>query len=79
MTAASLGSLTLYTYMKDVESLLRIEGGVKAAITTIMLSIMKNILLLIVNNGFPINKLINKHEITQIQLGQYMLHLGLKC
>ena len=79
MTAASLGSLTLYTYMKDVESLLRIEGGIKAAVMAITLFMLKNETRLIVNSGFLIDKLINKHEITQIKLVQYMLQLGLKC
>ena len=65
--------------MKDVASLLPIEGGIKAARTTIILSQKKNILLLIVNNGFPIDKLMNKHNIVQIKVVQYMIELGLKC
>ena len=60
-------------------SVWRIEAGVKAAITTIILSIMKNISKLIVNNGFLIDKLMNKYKITQIKLVQHMLELGLKC
>jgi hypothetical protein len=60
-------------------SVWRIEAGVKAAIRTIILSIMKNISKLIVNNGFLIDKLMNKYKITQIKLVQYMLELGLKC
>ena len=80
LTAASFSSLTLYIYMKDVASLLQIEGGVKAANTTITLyTIMKNISKLIVNNRFLIDKLIIKHEITQIKVVQYMLELELKC
>ena len=65
--------------MKDVVSLLLIEGGSKAAITTSTLSMMKNETWVEVNSGFLIDKLINKHEITQIKLVQYMLQLGLKC
>ena len=38
MAAASLDSLAIYIYMKDVACVLRIERGIEAAITTIMLS-----------------------------------------
>ena len=69
----------LYIYMKDVTSLLLIEGGGKAAIKMIVLSMTKNISYLIVNNGFLIDKLIKNHEIAQIKLVQYMLELWLKC
>ena len=55
------------------------RGGIKAANMTIILSMTTKISYLIVNNGFLIDKLINKHEITQIKLVQYMLQLGLKC
>ena len=65
--------------MKDVVSLLRIEGGIKAAVMALTLFMLKNETRLIVNSGFLIDKLINKHEITQIKLVQYMLQLGLKC
>ena len=79
MAAASFGARAVYIYMKDVASLLPIEGGGKAAIKMIVLSMTKNISYLIVNNGFLIDKLMNKHEIAQIKLVQYMLQLGLKC
>ena len=79
MAAASFGARAVYIYMKDVACVLLIEGGVKAAITTIILCITKNISYLIVNNGFLIDKLIKKHEIAQIKLVQYMLELWLKC
>ena len=49
---------TLYIYMKDVVCVLRIEGGIKAAITMIILSMTTKISYLIVNNGFLIDKLI---------------------
>ena len=51
----------LYIYVEDVASLLPIEGGGKAAIKMIILSMTKNISYLIVNNGFLIDKLMNKH------------------
>ena len=79
MAAASFGARAVYIYMKDVTSLLPIEGGGKAAIMMIMLSMTKIISYLIVNNGFLIDKLMNKHEITQIKLVRYMIQLGLKC
>ena len=79
MAAVSLGSQAVYIYMEDVASLLWIEGDIIAARTTIILSQKKNILLLIVNNGFPIDKLMNKHNIVQIKVVQYMIELGLKC
>ena len=79
MAAASFGARAVYIYMKDVTSLLPIEGGGKAAIKMIVLSMTKNISYLIVNNGFLIDKLIKKHEIAQIKLVQYMLELGLEC
>ena len=60
LTVASFGAQTLYIYMKDLVSLLRIEGGNKAAITTIILSMTTKISYLIVNNEFLIDKLINK-------------------
>ena len=78
MAAASLRCRTVYIYMKDVACVLPIEGGFKAAIRTVVLCIMKNISMLIVNNGFLIDKLINKHEIAQINLVQYMLQLWSK-
>ena len=65
--------------MKDVACVLLIEGGGKAAIKMIVLSMTKIISYLIVNNGFLIAKLIIKHEIVQITLVQYMLEIGLKC
>ena len=65
--------------MKDVACVLLIEGGGKAAIKMIILSMLKNETRLIVNNGFLIDKLIKKHEIAQIKLVQYMLELGLEC
>ena len=72
MAGASFGAQTLYIYMKDVACISRIEGGIKAAITMIILTIVKNISKLIVNNGFLIDKLINKYEIAQITFVQYI-------
>ena len=43
MAATSLGSLAIYIYMKDVVCVLRIERGIKAAITTIILSMTTKI------------------------------------
>ena len=43
MAATSLGSLAIYIYMKDVACVLRIERGIKAAITTIILSMTTKI------------------------------------
>ena len=60
-------------------SVWRIEAGVKAAITTIILSIMKNISKLIVNNGFLIDNLMNKYKITHNKLVLYVSELGPKC
>ena len=60
-------------------SLFCIDGGIKAAITAVILSMYKKVTELIVNNGFLIDKLIKKHEIAQIKLVQYMLELGLEC
>ena len=79
MAAASFGARAVYIYMKDVACVLLIEGGGKAAIKMIILSMLKNETRLIVNNGFLIDKLIKKHEIAQIKLVQYMLELWLKC
>ena len=79
MAAASFGARAVYIYMKDVACVLLIEGGGKAAIMMIILSMTKNISYLIVNNGFLIDKLIKNHEIAQIKLVQYMLELWLKC
>ena len=47
---------------KPIACVLLIEGGGKAAIKMIVLSMTKNISYLIVNNGFLIDKLIKKHE-----------------
>jgi len=60
-------------------SVWRIEAGVNAAITTIILSIMKNISKLIVNSGFLIDKLINKYKITHNKLVLYVSELGPNC
>ena len=79
MASASFGARAVYIYMKDVACVLLIEGGGKAAIKMIILSMTKIISYLIVNNGFLIDKLIIKHEIVQITLVQYMLQLRLKC
>ena len=79
MAAVSLCCRTIYIYIKDVACVLLIEGGGKAAIKMIILSMTKIISYLIVNNGFLIDKLIKKHEIAQIKLVQYMLELWLKC
>ena len=59
-------------------SLFCIDGGIKAAITAVILSMYKKVTELIVNDGFLIDKLMNKHKIVQIKLVQYMLQLGLK-
>ena len=55
MAAASFGARAVYIYMKDVTSLLPIEGGGKAAIKMIILFMTKIISYLIVNNGFLID------------------------
>ena len=45
MAAASLGSLAIYIYMKDVARVLPIERGINAAISTIVLSMTTKILM----------------------------------
>ena len=66
MAAASFGALPLYIFMKDVlASLLRIEGGFKAAVMAITLSMLKNEIRLIVNSGLLIDTLNNKHKLVQ--------------
>ena len=79
MAAASFGAWAVYIYMKDVASVLLIEGGGNVAIMMIILSMTKIISYLIVNNGLLIDKLIIKHEIVQITLVLYMLEQGLMC